>query len=213
MSPTQVADPVSSSINHEPATDWRNVPMFEKVAASHIDRNTAYLNGAIASDERSTSGSYPAAPPPSPDGYARAVDWDRFVQAARSIGTVAYLGTADAAGRPHVGVVMPGFREGALWFVTRVGSRKYRNLAENPEAAFHWSVGGTGPGELAAWGTATLHDDDESLLRLWTSGVVDYDVSSFFGPPEGGGVGFVEVAVRRARLLGPEHRREVYPPA
>jgi general stress protein 26 len=136
--------------------------------------------------------------------------WSDLVEAAKDIDWVVYLGTADKAGRPHVSVVAPGFQQGAVWFVTRMGSRKYRNLAENPEAGFHWSVGGAGPGELAAWGTASLHEGDDARRRLWASGIMEYDLDSFFGGPDNEEVAFVEVGIRRARLLGPGFRSDVY---
>ena len=47
---THVADPVSSSISHEPATAWRNEPRFENMAASQRVRNCLILSGAMASD-------------------------------------------------------------------------------------------------------------------------------------------------------------------
>jgi general stress protein 26 len=140
------------------------------------------------------------------------VDWERFVEAARAIGTVAYLGTADDRGVPHVAAVMPGFLDGRLWFVTRTASKKYRNLGLNPAVALHWPVSGPGPGELAAWGTATLHADEAARHRLWGRGIVDYDLDAFFGGPDRPGVGIVEVAVDRARLLGPDFRADVYTP-
>lgn len=139
--------------------------------------------------------------------------WEAFVQAAREISWITYIGTADAAGTPHVAVVAPGFTEGRLWFVTRSGSKKCRNLAVNPGAAFHWPVdSGTGPGELACWGNATLHDSDDERHRLWESGIMPYDLAGFFGSPDNPSVVFVEVEVIRARLLGPDFVPRVWRP-
>lgn len=141
-----------------------------------------------------------------------AMEWDEFVAAATTISWVAYLGTADEHGRPHVSVVAPGFSPGTMWFATRPGSKKFRNLRRNPGVAFYWQVGGDGPGELAAWGDATLHDDQDSRNRVWDSGHLPYDLEQFFGPRESADVAFAEVAVSRARLLGPHFEEKVWVP-
>jgi len=129
------------------------------------------------------------------------MQWDEVVDAATRSGWTTYLGTADADGAPHVAVVAPGFTVGAVWFVTRASSKKLRNLRENAHVAFHWPVGNAeAPGELSAWGTATLHDSDDARRRLWDAGIMPYDLSAFFGSPDDSDAVFVEVAVRRARL-------------
>lgn len=131
--------------------------------------------------------------------------WQEFVDAARAISWIAYLGTVDADGQPHVSVVAPGFTEGSLWFATRRSTRKFRNMSDEPRVGLHWSVmTGSGPGELTARGTAFFHDSDEERARLWDAGVLDYDPSGFFGSPENPDVVFVEVRVAHARLLGPD---------
>lgn len=63
--------------------------------------------------------------------------WDEFVQAARDINWITYLGTAGADGRPHVAPVSLGFTEGTIWFATYGASRKARNIRQNPDVAFH----------------------------------------------------------------------------
>lgn len=139
--------------------------------------------------------------------------WDEFVNAAEEIGWPAYLGTADARGRPHVAAVAPGFSsEGVIWFATRAGSGKHRNLMENPAVAFHWAMAGSGPGELFARGEARLHDSAEARERLWVEANLPYDPSSFFGSPDNPGVVFVETAVTSASLLGPDFRRRFWRP-
>lgn len=142
------------------------------------------------------------------------MDWSEFVDAAGAISWLCYVGTADADGNPHVAPVAPGFEEGVIWFATRRASRKARNLAENPGVAFHWPVGGgTGPGELAAWGTGAVHDSPEERRRIWHSGVMPYDLAGFFGSADNEDVVFVETTVRRARLLGPDFRARVWTPS
>lgn len=129
------------------------------------------------------------------------MNWDEVVDAARRSGWTTYLGTADARGRPHVAVVAPGFSDGTVWFATLSWSKKCRNLRVNDAVAFHWPVGNTAaPGELAAWGSATLHDTDEDRRRIWDAGIMPYDLTSFFGEPGNAELVFVESVVRRARL-------------
>lgn len=48
IKPTQVFDPVSSSINHEPATDWMKVPRADRTDAIHIVRKETIERGATA---------------------------------------------------------------------------------------------------------------------------------------------------------------------
>lgn len=129
------------------------------------------------------------------------MEWAEVVDAATRSGWVVYVGTADQLGTPHVAVVAPGFTDGVVWFATRRSSKKAANLRQRPEVAFHWPVGvGDAPGELAAWGTATIHDSAEERRRLWGAGILPYDLAMFFGDADNPDLVFVEVAVRRARL-------------
>jgi general stress protein 26 len=141
------------------------------------------------------------------------MQWSDVQGAARAIGWLAYLGTADVGGHPHVSVVSPGLAtEGTIWFATRSSSKKARNIAVNPSVAFHWPVGGQGPGELIARGTAAIHAEQADRDRLWDAGVVPFDLAGFFGSKENPDLVFVEVAVERARLLGPEFIPLVWTP-
>lgn len=138
------------------------------------------------------------------------MQWSEVVDAATRSGWTTYIGTADAHARPHVAVVAPGFTEGTVWFATRASSRKCRNLRENAEVAFHWPVGNTAaPGELAAWGIATIHDTPDARSRLWNAGILPYNLADFFGDPDNPDLVFVEVALRRARLQT-RHAAEVW---
>lgn len=139
------------------------------------------------------------------------MDWDEFTDAARAISWITYVGTADRHGRPHVAAVAPGFTFGAVWFATRAGSKKWRNLLDNPRLGFHWPVGGgTGPGELAAWGAAVTHEGAEERNRIWDAGILPYDLDGFFGSRDNPDVVFVEAVIERARLLGPDHVPQVW---
>lgn len=133
------------------------------------------------------------------------MDWEAFVRAATTTSWVTYLGTITADGSPHVSVVAPGYTEGSLWFATRQSSKKFRNLVSDPRASFHWPVGNTeAPGELIANGEARLFASAEDRSRLWSSGILPYDMSGFFGSPDNVDLAFVEVEIATARLLGPD---------
>lgn len=136
------------------------------------------------------------------------MEWDEVVDAAQRSGWTVYVGTADAQGRPHVAVVAPGFTDGTVWFATLASSKKCRNLRQNDAVAFHWPVGNAdAPGELAAWGSATVHDTDEDRTRIWHAGIMPYDLAGFFGDPGNADLVFVEAAVQRARLQTQTGRR------
>lgn len=139
--------------------------------------------------------------------------WDDFVAGATVVSWLTYVGTAELDGRPHVAPVSPGFTQDTIWFATRTGSRKFRNLLENPRASFHWPVGGTeGPGELFARGTAQLHTSLADRHRLWTEANLPYDPTNFFGGPETPDVAFVETTIVTASILGPDFQRRTYRP-
>lgn len=139
--------------------------------------------------------------------------WEEFVAGAKAVSWLVYVGTAQANGRPHVAPVSPGFTDNTIWFATRTGSRKFRNLSENPKAAFHWPVGGTdGPGELFARGTARLYTSPEDRHRLWSNANLPYDPANFFGTPETADLAFVETSVAYASVLGPDFQRRTYRP-
>lgn len=140
--------------------------------------------------------------------------WAEFVAGARACGWVAYVATADSAGRPHVAVVSPGFgHDGTVWFGTRPQTSKAHNLRARSEVAFHWPIGAdNAPGECFARGTARLHADLEARRRVWDSGVMPYDLTHFFGSPDNSDHLFVEVALTSASILGPDFVRRRWTP-
>lgn len=141
------------------------------------------------------------------------MNWDDFVDAAREVSWISYVGTSDSGGRPHVAAVSVGYAPDTLWFATTAGSRKFQNLLQNPLAAFHWPVqGGTGPGELFARGTVTLHTDELSRHRLWTEANLAYNPADFFGSPDNPDLAFVETTITSASILGPDFQRTFYRP-
>jgi general stress protein 26 len=138
------------------------------------------------------------------------MEWDEFVAAAQAISWVAYMGTADASGNPHVAAVAPGFSPGTIWVATRPGSKKFRNLRANPRVGLHWPVAGEGPGELAAWGSVVLHESADSTARIWDAGYMSFDLAPFFGSKDNSDLAFIQAEIDRARLLGPDFTSRVW---
>jgi general stress protein 26 len=138
--------------------------------------------------------------------------WSEFVAGASASSWLTYLGTADAAGHPHVSVVAPGFSDGVIWAATRRSSKKFRNLVENPAIAFHWPVASGGPGEMFARGTATLRVSADEVAGVWAAGVMPYDLTSFWKGPDDPELAFVETRVERASMIGPDFVTKVWAP-
>lgn len=139
--------------------------------------------------------------------------WEEVADAAEAISWITYVATVRRDGRPHVAVVAPGLaEEGRIWFATRRGTQKHRNLVANGEVAFHWPVTtGAGPGELFARGVTRLHDTDESRHRLWNQ-VVPYDMAHFWGSPDNRDLVLAESRATRVSLMGPEFVRRIWEP-
>ena len=144
---------------------------------------------------------------------ATALTWEEVADAAEAISWVTHVATVGRDGRPHVAVVAPGLAEsGRIWFATRRGTQKHRNLVANGEISFHWPVTtGSGPGELFVRGVARIHASEAARHRHWNR-VVPYDMTTFFGSPENPDLVFVEVTVTSASLTGPEFVRRTWRP-
>jgi pyridoxamine 5'-phosphate oxidase-like protein len=104
-----------------------------------------------------------------------------------------FLATMRPDGRPHVAGVGAVWDEGKVYVVSGPGTRKSRNLAENPVCSIAASFDGI---DLVIEGTAERVRDDETLHRLakryadggWPARVEDgaftYDYSApSAGPP------------------------------
>jgi general stress protein 26 len=55
-----------------------------------------------------------------------------------------------------------------------------------------------------------LHADQQAKSRIWHAGYMTYDLAGFFQSEDNPDLVFVEVAVERARLLGPGFTSEVW---
>ena len=113
----------------------------------------------------------------------------------------AYMATVGADNAPDVVPVHPGWEGDVLWTMCGTDSVKVRNIAHNPNVAFHWQVDETGDG-LEMWGTAALFTDLDTKRRLW-SGEFDYDLSAFApgGPDDSPATAFIAVTPTRALYL------------
>lgn len=108
---------------------------------------------------------------------------------------LAHLATTDSRAHPGIAVVSPLVDGDAVWFQTRAGSRKARNVAEVPHVALIWQ----GNGEAYLWGDAVVVTDVAEKRRRWTEW--NYDAASFFGDPADDGVVLVRIAPSRATVL------------
>ena len=124
------------------------------------------------------------------------IPWSRAVEALESNEPklrTPFLATTRPDGRPHAAGVGAVWHDGKLYFVSGAGTRKSRNLAENPNCAISMSLSGI---DLVVEGTAERVTDDATLRRLaaryaeegWPARVEDgaftYDYSApSAGPP------------------------------
>ena len=124
------------------------------------------------------------------------IPWSRAL-AALETGSqrneTSFLATTRPDGRPHLAGVGAVWEEGKVYFVSGDGTRKSRNVAENPSCAISISLPGI---DLVIEGEAQRVMDDETLQRLakryaeggWPARVEDgaftYDYSApSAGPP------------------------------
>ena len=104
-----------------------------------------------------------------------------------------FLATTRPDGRPHVAGVGALWDHGRVYIVSGAGTRKSRNLAENPSCSVAFSLTGI---DLVVEGVAERVTDDETLQRLakrygeggWPArvenGAFTYDYSApSAGPP------------------------------
>ena len=94
--------------------------------------------------------------------WSRAVELlDRF-QSEGGWGP-SFLGTVTPEGRPHSAGFGPAWYDGTLYFVSGAGTRKSRNLVQNPACTVSMSLKGM---DLIFEGTASRVTDPELLEKL-----------------------------------------------
>ena len=124
------------------------------------------------------------------------IPWSRALEALESTEpqtNTPFLATTRPDGRPHVAALGALWDSGKVYFVSGPGTRKSKNLAENPECSVAISLKGI---DLVIEGRAERVTDDETLHRLakryrddgWPARVEDaaftYDYSApSAGPP------------------------------
>ena len=102
-----------------------------------------------------------------------------------------WLATTRPDGRPHVAGIGALWVDGKIYFVTGAGTRKGRNLAENPNCAFSISLKGL---DLVIEGSAGKVTDDATLRRLakryadqgWPATVSDGALTAPYSAPSAG---------------------------
>jgi pyridoxine/pyridoxamine 5'-phosphate oxidase len=95
------------------------------------------------------------------------IPWSRALEALES--TVpdqsSFLATTRPDGRPHLAGIGALWDQGRLYFVSGAGTRKSRNLADNPSCAVSMPLPGL---DLVIEGVAERVTDEETLQRLAT---------------------------------------------
>jgi general stress protein 26 len=102
-----------------------------------------------------------------------------------------FLATTRPDGRPHVAALGALWDDGKLYFVSGAGTRKSRNLAQNPNCVISMSLTGI---DLVVEGTAAKVTDDKTLQRLakrygdqgWPATVKDGAFTHEYSAPSAG---------------------------
>ena len=123
---------------------------------------------------------------------------DDIKAAAAALSPLAHLATVGADGKPDVVPVHPAWEGDTMWIMATANSVKVRNLAAVADVALHWQVSEAGDG-VEVWGTASVHDDLDTKVRLW-DGVFGYDLNMFSpgGPADSPETVFIAVEPERA---------------
>jgi nitroimidazol reductase NimA-like FMN-containing flavoprotein (pyridoxamine 5'-phosphate oxidase superfamily) len=95
------------------------------------------------------------------------IPWSRplaeLEQLVAGAGQSTWLATAGPGGRPHLTGVGAVWLDGRFYLVSGAGTRKSRNLAQNPDCAVSVSLPGI---DLVVEGTAARVTDDATLHRV-----------------------------------------------
>ena len=109
----------------------------------------------------------------------------------------AHLATIQPDGTPHVSKVWPAVDGETIWIGTRTNSGKARNLRVNPQAALMFEP----QAEVYLSGEAELVSDEGAKRRVWSSGIFEYPLESFFGSADREDFVFLKVAPKRAIVM------------
>ena len=123
------------------------------------------------------------------------VSWERALRALekgdQKGNETSFLTTTRPDGRPHVAGVGAVWDSGKVYFVSGPGTRKSRNVAENPACVMAMSLAGI---DLVIEGEARRVTDDETLQRLakryadggWPAKVEDEAFTYEYSAPSAG---------------------------
>ena len=129
------------------------------------------------------------------DTYGNApIPWSRAERQLAATGGASvthFLATVRPDGRPHVAGVGALWVDDRFYFTSGAGTRKSRNLAENPNCVISVSLTGI---DLVVEGTAAKVTDDETLQRLaeryaaqgWPASVKDGAFTAEYSAPSAG---------------------------
>jgi pyridoxine/pyridoxamine 5'-phosphate oxidase len=119
--------------------------------------------------------------------------WSRALKQLEDVAsrTSFWLATVRPDGRPHVAAVGALWVDGKFYFTSGVGTRKSRNLAENPSCVISVSLGDL---DLVVEGTAAHVTDMPTLSRIasryaaqgWPASASDGAITAEYSAPSAG---------------------------
>ena len=113
------------------------------------------------------------------------------------------------AGEPRVRMVHPTWENGVLWFATRTGSPKHRQIERNPTVDLQYQVAPPDFVHVTVRGRAEIVIDPAEKKRVWD--VIDYDLGAFWpGGPTDPNYTLVRITPSRVEhsvMFGSQHQR------
>jgi hypothetical protein len=129
------------------------------------------------------------------DGYgAPVIPWERArtrLEQTEGMEHRYWLTTASPDGRPHAVPIGAIWRDGALYFTSGAGTRKSKDLADNPRCVLTIAAPGL---DLVVEGLAEMVRDDATLQRVamayrdggWPASVSDGAITAEYSAPSAG---------------------------
>jgi nitroimidazol reductase NimA-like FMN-containing flavoprotein (pyridoxamine 5'-phosphate oxidase superfamily) len=120
---------------------------------------------------------------------------------SRRYGPFAFIATTGSDGEPHLAPVAVNWIGDQVAAFVLSGSRKVRNIRQNPRATVHFSVGeSTKWDSCIVWGDARIADTTAERSELWDK--MGYDLKAFEpGGPESDNHVFLLIEPTRATIL------------
>ena len=119
------------------------------------------------------------------------IPWSRALEALEADAGTYWLATVRPDGRPHIAGLGALWVDSKYYFVSGAGTRKSRNLAENPSCVISASLPGL---DLVIEGIATQVEDEATLRDIarryaaqgWSASVSDGVFTAPFSAPSAG---------------------------